>query len=60
MKQRSPRSGITRRAMLSTAASLPLLSLPQIRTSWAQTNDPLPSWNNELAKQTIIAFVGYR
>ena len=57
MKQRSPRSGVTRRAVLSTAASLPLLSLPQIRTSWAQTNDPLPSWNNELAKQTIIAFV---
>ena len=58
MKQRSPRSGVTRRAVLSTAASLPLLSLPQIRTSsWAQTTDPLPSWNNELAKQTIIAFV---
>jgi phosphoglycolate phosphatase-like HAD superfamily hydrolase len=58
MKQRSPPSGLTRRSVLSAAASLPLLSLPQIRkNSWAQSIDPLPSWNNELAKQTIIAFV---
>jgi phosphoglycolate phosphatase-like HAD superfamily hydrolase len=43
--------------VLSTAASLPLLSLPQIRTGWAQAGDPLPSWNDGVAKQTIIGFV---
>ena len=58
MKQRPRRSGVTRRAVLSTAASLPLLSLPQIRTAgWAQAGDPLPSWNDGTAKQTIIGFV---
>jgi len=58
MKQRPLRAGVTRRTVLSTAASLPLLSLPQIRTAgWAQAGDPLPSWNDGTAKQTIIGFV---
>src|SRR5215467_4524309 len=51
-------SGISRRAVLSTAAVLPILSTPLLRTSGlAQTSDPLPSWNNGVAKETIIGFV---
>ena len=51
-------SGITRRAVLSAVAALPILASPRIRTSaWAQGADPLPSWNNGAAKQAIIAFV---
>jgi hypothetical protein len=58
MKSRPQRLGLTRRSLLSTLASLPILSLPQFRaTGWAQTADPLPSWNNGEAKQTIIGFV---
>jgi phosphoglycolate phosphatase-like HAD superfamily hydrolase len=50
--------GITRRSMLTTGAALPVLSNPLIRASaWAQDVDPLPSWNNGPAKQSIIAFV---
>ena len=50
--------GITRRSMLTAVAALPVLSNPLIRTSArAQDADPLPSWNNGRAKQSIIAFV---
>ncbi len=57
MKSHSRRSGITRRSVLTTAAALPMLSLPHIRTGWAQSIDPLPSWNAGVAKETIIGFV---
>src|SRR6185436_6489888 len=57
MKSHSRRSGISRRSILTTAAALPLLSLPHIRASWAQGIDPLPSWNKGVAKETIIGFV---
>jgi phosphoglycolate phosphatase-like HAD superfamily hydrolase len=51
-------SGISRRAVLSTAAALPILSTPLLRSSGlAQTADPLPSWNNGVAKETIVGFV---
>ena len=57
MKSHSRRSGISRRSILTTAAALPMLSLPHIRASWAQGIDPLPSWNKGVAKETIIGFV---
>jgi phosphoglycolate phosphatase-like HAD superfamily hydrolase len=57
MKPRSRRSGVSRRSVLTTAAALPMLSLPHIRTGWAQSIDPLPSWNKGVAKETIIGFV---
>ena len=51
-------SVISRRAVLSTAATLPILSTPLLRSSGlAQTADPLPSWNNGVAKETIVGFV---
>jgi phosphoglycolate phosphatase-like HAD superfamily hydrolase len=56
-KSHSNRPGISRRSVLTTVAALPMLSLPHIRTAWAQTVDPLPSWNNGVAKETIIGFV---
>jgi phosphoglycolate phosphatase-like HAD superfamily hydrolase len=52
---RPPR--ISRRSVLIGAAALPLLSLPHIGTSAAQAVDPLPSWNNGMAKETIMGFV---
>ena len=54
------RSDLDRRALLSTIAALPILSVPFISSSaQAQpaTGDPLPSWNDGPAKQAIIAFV---
>src|SRR5215831_11317475 len=58
MTRRMRRSGITRRSVISNVAAFPLLSTPIFRTSgWAQSADPLPSWNNGAAKQAIIGFV---
>src|SRR5499426_4557794 len=57
MKPHSRRSGISRRSVLTTVAALPTLSVPHIRTGWAQNIDPLPSWNKGVAKETIIGFV---
>src|SRR5215467_8584728 len=57
MKSRSHRSGISRRSVLATVAALPLVALPRMRASWAQSIDPLPSWNKGVAKETIIGFV---
>src|SRR5689334_6759287 len=56
-KSQSDRAGISRRSLLTTAAALPLLSLPHVRAGWAQGIDPLPSWNKGAAKETIIGFV---
>src|SRR5512136_3236187 len=52
-------SGISRRALVSTLAALPALSGTLFSTSApAQTAaDPLPSWNDGAAKQTIVNFV---
>src|SRR5499426_2124073 len=57
MQPHSRRSGISRRSVLTTVAALPTLSVPHIRTGWAQNIDPLPSWNKGVAKETIIGFV---
>src|SRR4051812_8195816 len=54
-----PRSGIGRRALLSTLALLPALSVSLLPVS-AQGTTPtaaLPSWNDGPAKQAILDFV---
>src|SRR5215813_7219485 len=57
MTRKSRSSGISRRAVLSSAAALPIFT-PLLRSSGlAQTADPLPSWNNGVAKETIVGFV---
>ena len=54
-------SGVNRRALLSTLAVLPALSAPLLpipaAAQTATTADPLPSWYDGAAKQTIIEFV---
>ena len=60
MKSAPAQSGINRRALLTTAAALSILSapaLPVLEQAQAQT-DPLPSWNDGANKQAIIGFVG--
>jgi phosphoglycolate phosphatase-like HAD superfamily hydrolase len=56
---RSP--GIDRRALLSTVALLPALSVPLLPASapaqTATSGDLLPSWNDGPAKQAIVDFV---
>jgi hypothetical protein len=52
-------SGVTRRGLLTTAATLPLLfapALPFLQPARAQA-DPLPSWNDGPSKQAITGFV---
>jgi len=51
-------SGINRRGLLTTAATLSLLFAPALpmRQAQAQT-DPLPSWNDGPSKQAITGFV---
>ena len=51
-------SSISRRAVLSGLAALPVLPTPfPSATALAQAADALPSWNDGAAKQAIIAFV---
>src|SRR5262245_31349583 len=51
-------SGIDRRALLSTLALLPVLSVPLLPVpAPAQTPGLLPSWNDGPAKQAIFDFV---
>ena len=58
MKSNRPSSGISRRFLLSSLAVVPALSAPLFRISaQAQTADPLPSWNDGRAKQSILDFV---
>ena len=61
MKPSSRSSGINRRVLLSTLATLPALSTPFLSASAsAQTAAPgglLPSWNDGAAKQAILDFV---
>jgi haloacid dehalogenase-like hydrolase len=55
------RPGIDRRALLSTLALLPVLSVPLASISasaqTATSSDALPSWNEGSAKQAILDFV---
>src|SRR5262249_32339406 len=49
---------ISRRFVLFTLASLPLVSNPLLRgVAAAQTADPLPSWNDGAPKRAILDFV---
>jgi phosphoglycolate phosphatase-like HAD superfamily hydrolase len=61
VKPSSRSSGISRRVVLSTLATLPALSTPFLSASApAQTAAPggsLPSWNDGAAKQAIFDFV---
>ena len=61
MKSGSRSSGINRRVLLSTLATLPALSTPFLSASApAQTAAPggsLPSWNDGPARQAILDFV---
>ena len=60
MELKTASLGINRRALLTTAAALSILSapaLPVLEQAQAQT-DPLPSWNDGANKQAIIGFVG--
>lgn len=60
MKETILRSGIDRRALLTTLALLPALSVrPSSFSASAQTasSGPLPSWNEGSAKQAILDFV---
>jgi phosphoglycolate phosphatase-like HAD superfamily hydrolase len=61
VKPSSRSSGINRRVLLSTLATLPALSTPFLSASApAQTAAPgglLPSWNDGPAKQAIVDFV---
>ena len=59
MNSKVASSGISRRALVSTLAALPVLSGTLFSTSApAQTAaDPLPSWNDGAAKQAIVNFV---
>ena len=61
MKGKRSRSGIDRRALLSTMALLPALSVPLLTApASAQTttsSGALPSWNEGPAKQAILDFV---
>jgi phosphoserine phosphatase len=59
LKSKIASSGISRRALVSTLAALPVLSGTLFSASTpAQTaTDPLPSWNDGAAKQSIVNFV---
>jgi haloacid dehalogenase-like hydrolase len=54
----SPSSGVSRRTLLSTLAALPVVAgvLPPTFAR-AQGADPLPSWNDGRARQSIVDFV---
>lgn len=59
MKSTHDRFGITRRILLTTAATLSILStsaLSVLKQARAQT-DPLPSWNDGTSKRAITEFV---
>ncbi|MGA3310424.1 MAG: hypothetical protein ABSD08_17710 [Xanthobacteraceae bacterium] len=60
MKSTRASSGINRRVLLTTAATLPILFVPALpisRQAKAHQSDPLPSWNDRPAKQAILGFV---
>ena len=53
-------SGLSRRTLLSALAVLPVLpeTLLPAAAQTATAGDPLPSWNDGAAKQSILKFVG--
>jgi phosphoserine phosphatase len=57
MSSTRPSCGISRRFFLSALAVLPALSAPLRISARAQAADPLPSWNEGRAKQSILDFV---
>ena len=57
MKRRVPSPGISRRNLLSTLATLPVLSVPLLTVQAQAQTDPLPSWNEGATKQAITEFV---
>ena len=61
MKSKTSSSGISRRALVSTMAALPVLSGTLFSASaaaqTATAGDPLPSWNDGASKQSIVNFV---
>src|SRR5262245_38312825 len=59
MNRSNASSGINRRVLLATMAALPAVSASLLPTAVpAQTpGSPLPSWNDGLAKQSILEFV---
>ena len=57
MKRRVPSPGISRRNLLSTLATLPVLSVPLLTVQAQAQTDPLPSWNQSANKQAITDFV---
>ena len=56
MSPQPPFSGVSRRALLSAFAALPVLSI-SARAQTAATGDTLPSWNEGVTKQAILNFV---
>lgn len=59
MKSMHDRFGLTRRILLTTAATLSILSasaLSVLKQARAQT-DPLPSWHDGTSKRAITEFV---
>jgi hypothetical protein len=57
MSSTRPSCGISRRFFLSALAVLPALSAPLRISARAQAAEPLPSWNEGRAKQSILDFV---
>ena len=57
MEPGPPFSGIDRRVLLSTLALLPVLSGSLVPIPAQAQADPLPSWNDGRAKQSILDFV---
>jgi hypothetical protein len=57
MSSTRPSCGTSRRFFLSALAVLPALSAPLRISARAQSADPLPSWNEGRAKQSILDFV---
>ena len=61
MKTTAPFRGINRRALLSSLALFPVLSVPLFPASapaqLSTSGGLLPSWNDGAAKQAIIDFV---
>ena len=56
MSPQPPFSGVSRRALLSAFAALPVLSI-SARAQTAASGDTLPSWNEGATKQAILNFV---
>ena len=56
MSPQPPFSGVSRRALLSAFAALPVLSI-SARAQTAASGDTLPSWNEGVTKQAILNFV---